>query len=593
MELSLEQPKPEQLQVLRIQDGAIFLDKEWRYVYLNEAAAELFMIRLEDVKGQNIWDEPSSEERIAFRPQYEACMRERVQYVTEEYYSWCDRWYENRIYPFRDGIVILFIDITERRKQQRDLRDREKSGSVMLSSLPGMAYSASCDDEWRLSFVSEGCRELTGYAEEKFMGGLRYIDIVSPEYRKHLKDAWAQAALHKKKVNIEYVIVKAGGERIWVNEIGRYVPCENGGRGIMTSMVVDIHARKTRELEAEYLLNHDYLSGLFNRIYYEKELKRLDTSGKLPFSIMIGDINGLKMMNDALGHGAGDQVIKDTANLLKKCCRPEDIIGRIGGDEFAILLPGADLDVTEQVFRKFKSAIEEHNKTYSNDLMKINLSLGYATKDLPDISVDSVSMLAEENMYKRKLTVRKSLHSSIVESIKTTLTVRSQETEDHAERITKLVVKMGTELALSQMDLNDLELFAALHDIGKVGVSDKILNKPGSLTPEEWAEMRKHSEIGYRIAMASADLMCVADYILSHHERWDGKGYPQGLSGRNIPAAARILAVADSYDAMTQNRVYRKAMSKEAAVREIRKNRGTQFDPMVVDAFLKLQNEIQ
>ena len=308
---------------------------------------------------------------------------------------------------------------------------------------------------------------------------------------------------------------------------------------------------------------------------------------------MIGDINGLKMMNDALGHGAGDQVIKDTANLLKKCCRPEDIIGRIGGDEFAILLPGADLDVTEQVFRKFKSAIEEHNKTYSNDLMKINLSLGYATKDLPDISVDSVSMLAEENMYKRKLTVRKSLHSSIVESIKTTLTVRSQETEDHAERITKLAVKMGTELALSQVDLNDLELFAALHDIGKVGVSDKILNKPGSLTPEEWAEMRKHSEIGYRIAMASADLMCVADYILSHHERWDGKGYPQGLSGRNIPAAARILAVADSYDAMTQNRVYRKAMSKEAAVREIRKNRGTQFDPMVVDAFLKLQNEIQ
>ncbi len=592
MELNPEQFKPEKLQSLRIQDGAIFLDKEWRYVYLNKAASELFLIRLEDVKGQNIWNEAASEKRIVFRPQYEACMRERVQYVTEEYYSWCDQWYENRIYPFRDGIVILFINITERRKKQRELRDREKNGSTMLSSLPGMAYSASCDGEWHINFVSEGCRELTGYTEEKFMGGLRYIDIVSPEHRQLLKDSWAQAALNKKKVNIEYTIIKAGGERIWVNEIGRYVTCENNGRGFITSMVVDINARKIRELEAEFLLNHDYLSGLFNRIYYEKELKRLDMSGNLPFSIMIGDINGLKMMNDALGHGAGDQVLKDTADLLKNCCRPEDIIGRIGGDEFAILLPGADLSVTEQVFKKIKSAIEEHNKTQLNDLKKINLSLGYATKDLPDISVDSVTMLAEENMYKRKLTVRKSLHSSIVESIKTTLTVRSQETEEHAERITKLAVKIGTELALSQMDLNDLELFAALHDIGKVGVSDKILNKPGSLTPEEWAEMRKHSEIGYRIAMASADLMCVADYILSHHERWDGKGYPQGLSGRNIPAAARILAVADTYDAMTQDRVYRKAMSKDAAVREIRKNRGTQFDPMVVDAFLKIQTEV-
>ncbi len=591
MELSPDQPKTEKLQSLRIQDGAIFLDKEWRYVYLNQAAAKLFMIRLEEVKGQNIWNEPSSEKRIVFRPQYEACMRERIQYVTEEYYSWCDQWYENRIYPYRDGIVILFVNITERRKKQREWRERERTGSAMISNLPGMAYSAAFDGSWQFSFVSEGCRELTGYSEDKFMGGLRYIDIVSPEYRKLLKDAWADAVSHKRKVNMEYTIIKAGGERIWVNEIGRCVSGESNGHGFITSMVVDIHARKTRELEAEYLLNHDYLSGLYNRIYYEKELKRLDASGKLPFSIMIGDINGLKMMNDALGHGIGDQVIKDTANLLKMCCRPDDIVGRVGGDEFAILLPGADLKATEQVFQKIKSAIDEHNKTQMNDIKKINLSLGYATKDLPDISVDSVTMLAEENMYKRKLTVRKSLHSSIVESIKTTLTVRSQETEEHAERITKLAVKIGTERALSQMDLNDLELFAALHDIGKVGVSDKILNKPGSLTSEEWAEMRRHSEIGYRIAMASADLMSVADYILSHHERWDGKGYPQGLSGRNIPAAARILAVADSYDAMTQDRVYRKAMTRESAVREIRKNRGTQFDPMVVDAFLKLKLE--
>ena len=183
--------------------------------------------------------------------------------------------------------------------------------------------------------------------------------------------------------------------------------------------------------------------------------------------------------------------------------------------------------------------------------------------------------------------MRKSLHSSIVESIKTTLTVRSQETEDHAERITKLAVKMGTELALSQVDLNDLELFAALHDIGKVGVSDKILNKPGKLTEEEWIVMKKHPEIGYRIARASHKLSRIADYILSHHERWDGMGYPRGLKGEDIPLLSRILSVADAYDAMTEDRIYRKALSKEEAIEEIRRNSGSQFDPIIANIFIE------
>ena len=140
---------------------------------------------------------------------------------------------------------------------------------------------------------------------------------------------------------------------------------------------------------------------------------------------------------------------------------------------------------------------------------------------------------------------------------------------------------------MQQIELNELELLATLHDIGKVGISDQILNKPGKLTDDEWAQMKKHSEIGYRIAMASPELMPIADFILSHHERWDGHGYPQGLAGDKIPLASRILAVADAFDAMTEDRVYRKAMSTADALKEIEKNSGTQFDPEIVGTFLQ------
>ena len=144
---------------------------------------------------------------------------------------------------------------------------------------------------------------------------------------------------------------------------------------------------------------------------------------------------------------------------------------------------------------------------------------------------------------------------------------------------------------LNQVELSELELLATLHDIGKIGINDDILNKPGKLDPEEWAQMRRHTEIGYRIAMASPELVPIADFILTHHERWDGNGYPQGLAGEAIPLISRILSVADAYDAMTQDRPYRSAMPKESAVDELIAQSGTQFDPGVVRIFLDIIGE--
>ena len=194
-------------------------------------------------------------------------------------------------------------------------------------------------------------------------------------------------------------------------------------------------------------------------------------------------------------------------------------------------------------------------------------------------------------MYKRKLLETRSLHSSIIASIKTTLFEKSNETEAHATRLATMTKQLGQALGLSEDDLVALELFSTLHDIGKISIDREILTKPGRLTDGEWDEIKKHPEVGYRIAQASPELRPISDLILTHHEHWDGTGYPQGLSGEKIPLLARILAVVDAFDAMTEDRSYRPALSRDIAIAEIRRNAGKQFDPKITDLFLQMNGQ--
>jgi len=165
---------------------------------------------------------------------------------------------------------------------------------------------------------------------------------------------------------------------------------------------------------------------------------------------------------------------------------------------------------------------------------------------------------------------------------------QSQETEEHSKRLKINCLAISEKLRLSEKEKNELVLLALCHDIGKMAIDPAILNKPGKLNAKEWQEMQKHPVIGYRIAKQNPKLAKIADLILSHHEKWDGSGYPQGLSGENIPLASRIIAIVDAYDAMTNDRIYRKALSKEEAITEIQRNKGTQFDPLIADVFIKI-----
>jgi diguanylate cyclase (GGDEF)-like protein/PAS domain S-box-containing protein len=344
----------------------------------------------------------------------------------------------------------------------------------------------------------------------------------------------------------------------------------------------DITSIRRAEETIKYLGFHDKLTGLYNREYFDSELKRLHKSRQMPLTLVIGGLNGLKIINDAYGHTFGDKLLKKIADILRECFRIEDIVARWGGDEFSILLTNTSYTAALQIMDR----VYEKCKKHSEATMILSISMGVSTKDGANKSIKEMLKEAEDKMYRHKLIENQSARSSIIKSLEVALKERDLETEEHTQRMKKYSLLFGEILELPDSKMDELSLLSTLHDIGKIGIPDQIVLKPGKLNEEEWQIMKKHPEIGYRIALSSADLAIIANSILHHHERWDGNGYPHGLANNEIPITSRIISIVDSYDAMTSDRPYRKAMSKEIVQDELYKNIGSQFDPELTNVFM-------
>ena len=483
----------------------------------------------------------------------------------------------------------IIQDINERKIAKEALEESERSKSVLLSNLPGMAYRCLYDRKWTLLFVSEGCYELTGYRPENLVNSkdLSFNDLIKEEYREMLWLEWGRILAQHSTFRSEYFITTASGESKWVLETGQGVYGRDGSVEAIEGIIIDISNLKKKEEEIRYINDHDHLTDLYNRQYFEKKLSDMNRKEYLPLSVLIADINGLHLINEAFGQYEGDLVITKSARIIQSCSRKKDITARIGGDEFGIIMPQTGNAEAHELLDMIKQACVRYNDNNRSKSPEINISMGYSTIEEELELVEEAMKTANEYMRNRKLFSQQSSYSDIISSIMTTVYEKSQETEKHAERLAELSTRTGRMLNLMEKDLGELQLLGMLHDIGKIGIDDKILNKPGKLTEEEWIVMKKHPEIGYRIARASHKLSRIADYILSHHERWDGMGYPRGLKGEDIPLLSRILSVADAYDAMTEDRIYRKALSKEEAIEEIRRNSGSQFDPIIANIFIE------
>lgn len=355
--------------------------------------------------------------------------------------------------------------------------------------------------------------------------------------------------------------------------------------GFIASTLFNITERVRSHDKLKELSYRDRLTGLGNRAYLEEYIAELgDEPNHLPISIILADVNGLRLINDAFGSAMGDQQVLAMAGLLTKHRREGDVVTRWESDEFILLLPRTTEREAEQICSAICASAMETKVTP----IPLSMALGTATRTSAQQDFEEVRQLAEERMYRRKLLDKRSVNSMILSTLRSTLQEKSGETEAHCERLGELAMRLGHSLGLAAPALDELMLAAAMHDIGKIGVDDSILSKPGPLTPEEMAQVRRHPEIGYRIVSSIPKVASVATTVLHHHEWWDGSGYPSGLRDQEIPLNSRILAIVDAYDAMTEGRCYKSAISCQEALHELQDQAGVQFDPELVDLFVAL-----
>lgn len=436
-------------------------------------------------------------------------------------------------------------------------------------------------------FMNSMAEKLTGYSEKEVFGkGIVKTFGIFTEKNDEL-------AKFKKEINNGGIfrfgdctsLVTVDGKKLSIS--GSISPVKNEANEVIGLVMVLYNVTEQRQLEKQlhHMSMHDALTGLYNRAWFQYEILSKEVASYDPVALIMCDIDGLKIINDTIGHKAGDMMLISTAKILKECVSKKDMVFRIGGDEFAILMPRSDLQLVSDVCERIKHKISNYNEM--NSELPLSVSLGFSISSKLSTDVSSFIQEADNNMYKEKLHHSRSIRSTFVNTIMHMIGARDFITEGHCERLKNLIELMAFSLGLSEDRTNDLRLLAEFHDIGKIGIPDGILLKQGALTYDEKQEMQRHCEIGQHIAMSSPDMSHIAKWILNHHEWWNGNGYPQGLKGENIPIECRILSIIDAYDAMTNDRPYRKAMSQQEAISELKECAGIQFDPLLVFEFIR------
>lgn len=479
--------------------------------------------------------------------------------------------------------ILVFFDITERKSIELQLQQNMEDllESQRISHL----------GTWRMDIATD----LIVWSEELYrIFGLDPA-IPPPLYKDHDKlfssEGWKRlsAALILTKTQgfpceLEVEAVTCEGKHKWIWVRGEAIRDQDNTIIGLWGAAQDITERKQNESELLYLSNHDHLTALYNRRYFEEELKKLDTTENLPISIIMCDVNGLKLVNDSFGHASGDALLKAAAKIISKACGNEGIVARMGGDEFVVALPRKSESEVVHVANAISTLAAQEK--VSN--IELSISYGYETKTDGTQSIVEVIANAENRMYQHKLYERSSIRSKTIDLIMNTLFEKSNREARHSDRVSRICQSIASKMDFSKDATNQMRIAGLIHDIGKIGVDETILNKPGRLTSEERRDIERHPEIGWRILSSTIEFSELAQFVLNHHEHWDGSGYPNGLKGEAIQLEARIISVADSFDAMTSERSYKKGMSLEDALKEMKRCSGTQFDPEIVDVLVNM-----
>ena len=483
----------------------------------------------------------------------------------------------------------IMIDNINKTLISNEVLEYERDVAQMYLDVAGVIFLI-LDINGNIVLINKKGCEILG-AEEKLIIGANWFDNYIPKnIIKETKEIFINT--FKKETdfsnNYENNIINTKGEKrliSWHNIVLYDINKEKIG---VLSSGEDITESKRAKDELIRIGYEDSLTGLKNRRYYEENLSLLDVQKNYPLTIIMADINGLKLINDAFGHVAGDELLIASANILENLGIEKFISARIGGDEFVLVLPNTNETEAEKIIT------EIHNKAKFIKINSIPLSVsfGYKTKHKSSENIQEIYRSAEDAMYREKLIEIPSMRGGAIETILSTLYEKDENSEIHSRRVSRLSERLAKAYGLNRIDVMKVKTAGLLHDIGKIIIPVTILKKVGPLTKEEYDYMKTHSEIGFRILNSTAEMREISDIVLNHHERWDGKGYPRGIQANKIPLESRIIAIADAYDAMTSERTYREIMSKEETLKEILDNAGTQFDPELVKVFEQNFKEI-
>ena len=558
---------------------------DYRFLEVNKAFENITGLLSEKIKNKSVKEVLPNTEDYWIQKYAEVAMSGKSLNISN-YSRALDKHFSVSVYsPAYMKFATVFTDITEQVKAKEAINlEKKLLETILEDTLSGYwDWDIKKDTE----YYSPSFKRMFGYEDhelENKPGTWQKLILKEdlPGVLDHFKEHFD--SMGKQPFYNEIRYRHKDGSIVWIICSGRVVEWGADNKPLrMVGCHIDITNIKNMETKLTYLSYYDQLTGLYNRSVFDEELIKGDTQENLPYTIAMVDVNGLKLTNDAFGHLAGDELLKHVANVLKKECRPDHIVARIGGDEFVLLLPKTDHEQARELVKRIYKAVAEDKI----DNIVISVSIGWETKLSLEQTMQETFIKAEEHMYRKKLTESQSMRNQTIQVILNTLNEKNEREKIHSEKVSKISKRIGEILKLDAQTLKEIEIAGLMHDIGKIVVNEDLLNKTGKLTDAEYEEIKRHTESSYHILKSVDGYTKLADYVLSHHERWDGKGYPRGLTSTEIPFISRIITVADAYEAMVADRPYRNGMSSEDACKELASCAGTQFDPDIVAAFLE------
>jgi len=499
-----------------------------------------------------------------------------------------DRYDDNDV----DEMTVLMNGVLsnlERRIMQRKLfEERSKYFQTLISIGDGVMV---VDPAGKIEMLNQVAQQLTGWANEEARGK-HYTEVFVLSHEDHRQEIidpifTAMKTDQTQELRNHAVLTAKDGSVFHLEDSAAPIKNEKGETVGIVLVFRDVSEKNEQRKEIEYLSFHDALTGLYNRRFLEEELLRLDIEKNLPISIIMGDVNGLKLTNDIFGHAHGDVFLKKIAEVMRRTCRADDIIARWGGDEFVILLPKTTVEQAKQIKKRIKTEFARDGV----QVIKGNISLGCDVKTSVDQSIMECLDSAEEKMYAAKILERDDFKSSTLDSIITTLQSDCPQEEEHAQRVSQWCHDLGVTMELPHVKIRRMKLAGYFHDIGKIVLHKDLLEENSERTAEEISEIKKHPIMGYRILNAFDDTMSLADAVLHHHERWDGSGYPKGLKGEEIPFLARVVAVANYYDRLLSAKEGEALEKNQHPLIHLEKIEG-RFDPEIKREFINMIKNI-